>query len=346
MAPEDERERSAPVGVNPSRQFISVVTPCFNEEENLPELFSRVRNTMKNVDANYEHIVIDNASTDGSRSLISGECETDPRVKAIFNLRSFGHIRSPFHALLQANGDCVISLAADLQEPPELIPDLLERWEKGSKVVLLQRKSAEERGIKQLARQTYYWLLGLMSSHSVVKGATGSGAYARSVIEFLKGLEDPYPYLRGLVIEAGFPVETVSFHQPLRVAGRSSNRFFALYDMAMLGFTTSGRTPLRAVSFIGYAVGLCSLLTAIYFLARKLVSWDSFQLGLAPLAIGLFFLAAVQLISLGIIGEYVGNIFVRQRNIPLVIEESRLNFDVGSKVGHSKRIEGVDGLES
>jgi len=317
--------------------YLSVVTPCFNEEENLPELFNRIRKVLDPLDLEYEHIVIDNASTDKSREIILEACQRDKRIKAIFNLKNYGHIRSPFHGLLQASGDCVIGLASDLQEPPELIPELLAQWCNGAKVVLLTRKSADERGVKQLARRAYYRTLKLISSHEVVLGATGAGLYDKRAIDYLRSIDDPYPFLRGLVTEAGFPIETVTFHQPLRTAGQSKNQFLTLYDIAMLGFTTSSRLPLRAVSFIGYFIGALSLLTAAYYLVRKLLSWDSFELGLAPLATGLFFVGAIQVISLGIIGEYIGNIFVRQRRLPLVIEERRVNFvadDISPKYDH------------
>lgn len=306
--------------------LISILTPCFNEEENLPKLFDRVRNVMSGLPVRYEHVVIDNASTDRSRDIIEAECAADPRVKAIFNMRNYGHIRSPYHGLLQVRGKCVISISSDLQEPPELIPELLMRWAAGAKVVLLSRESADERGPKQFARRAYYRLLNWSSSYEIVQGATGAGLYDRAVLEYLKRLDDPYPFLRGLVSEAGFPVEVVKFHQPLRSAGRSKNNLMTLYDMAMLGFTTSSRTLLRAVSLVGYVIGGVSLLTAVYYFIRKLLQWDSFQLGLAPLATGLFLLGAIQIISLGIIGEYIGNIYVRQRRLPLVLEERRINF--------------------
>jgi glycosyltransferase involved in cell wall biosynthesis len=307
--------------------FVSIVTPCFNEEANLPALFSRVRTIMHGLPFSYEHIVIDNASTDSSRSLITAECHSDARVKAIFNMRNYGHIRSPFHGLLQANGDCIIGIASDLQEPPELIPELLSRWTNGAKLVLLRRESASEPAWKQFGRSVFYRILNWMSPYEVIPGATGSGIYDRSVMEYLKALEDPYPFLRGLVSEAGFPIQIVKYHQPSRNGGRSKNNLSTLYDIAMLGFTSSGRVPLRAVSFVGYTIGVVALLTGFYYLLRKLFQWDSFQLGLAPLATGLFFLGSIQLISLGIIGEYVGNIFMRQRRLPLVIEDRRLNFD-------------------
>ena len=282
---------------------------------------------MVRLGVSYEHLVIDNASTDNSADILRDEAALDSCLRVIVNVRNFGHIRSPFHAILQARGECVVLLSSDLQDPPELVPELVARWQGGSPVVMLVKDNTEERGPKAWGRRAYYRVLGKVSEAQLVPDATGAGLYDRRVIEYLRGLNDPYPYLRGLVAESGFPVGTLGFHQPLRSAGKSSNNFASLYDMAMLGFTTHSRTPLRLVSFFGFVTAAMSLLIGFVYLVRKFSDWDSFELGLAPLATGLFFLGAMQLIALGIIGEYVGNIFLRVRDLPLVVESERLNFE-------------------
>lgn len=309
-----------------SQVLVSVVTPCFNEESNLRDLIERVRRSVGNSGFDYEHILIDNASTDSSADILREEAARDPRVRVILNVRNFGHIRSPFHAMMQTRGDCVILLASDLQDPPELIPGLLSKWQEGSSVVLLVKESTEESGLMAFCRKTYYRLLRRASATPQIEDATGAGLYDREVIKYLKSLNDPYPYLRGLVAESGFPIARVAFNQPLRKAGKSSNNLATLYDMAMLGFTTHSRTPLRLVSLVGFLFAGVSSVIGIYYFIRKLTDWNSFDLGVAPLAVGLFFFGAVQLISIGIIGEYIGNIFQRIRQLPLVIERERINF--------------------
>jgi len=308
--------------------LVSVVTPCYNEVENLLELVSRVQTVLKSLDYDFEHIVIDNASTDGSQSLLRELALKHEHLRVIINARNFGHVRSPFHALLQARGDCVILIVADLQDPPELIPTLVSHWEAGFQVAFLVKNETEERGVMRWGRRIYYRLLQRLTTSEIVADATGAGVYDRSVVNYLKQLNDPYPYVRGLIGEMGIPIAKVPFVQPLRVRGRSKSSFAGLYDLAMLGFTTHSRVPLRLASLVGFAIAGLSLLTGVVYLCRKLFDWSSFDLGVAPLAIGLFFLGAVQLISLGILGEYVGNIFLRIRNLPLVVESERINFPI------------------
>ena len=307
--------------------LVSIVTPCYNEESNLAELISRIRSVMATLGVDYEHIVIDNASTDSSMQILRAESARDPRLRVILNVRNFGHIKSPYHALMQARGDCVIIMAADLQDPPEVIPSLYSRWQSGAFIVMLVKETTEESGLKAVGRRIYYRIMNRISDSDLVANATGAGLYDRTVVDYLKSLNDPYPYLRGLVAESGFPVQRVGFDQPLRRGGKSSNNFGSLYDNAMLGFTTHSRTPLRLVSLLGFTFAGLSLLLGLVYFVRKLSDWDSFQLGLAPLSIGLFFFGAVQLIALGILGEYIGNIFLRVRGLPLVVEAERINFE-------------------
>ncbi len=308
-----------------AKPLVSIVTPCFNEASAVCELAERIRNSCSLMGIEYEHLIIDNDSTDGTQEKLLELASADVRIKVIFNNSNFGHIRSPNHALLQAQGDAVVLLASDLQDPPELIPDLINRWRAGAEVVFLVKRSSAESRLISLFRKVYYRILGRMTRVPLIPNATGAGLYDRSVIEVLRSVDDPYPYLRGLVVELGYHIETIPFDQPARLSGKSKNGIPQLYDMAMLGFTTYSRTPLRLMSATGFALAALSIIVGGVYLVRKLMNWDSFDLGLAPIAVGLFFLGAIQLICLGILGEYVGNIFLHVRRHPLVIERERIN---------------------
>lgn len=307
--------------------FLSIVTPTYNERENVDELVSRVRAACALLPIQYEHIVIDNQSTDGTWNALLQLAARDDRLKLIRNERNYGHVRSPYHGLLQASGDAVILLASDLQDPPELIVHLVEKWQLGSKVVFLVKRSSAEARWLSLVRSLYYRALGKITSAPLVPDATGAGLYDRSVIELLASLNDPHPYLRGLVVELGYPIAQVPFDQPRRERGKSKNGLGSLADLALLGFSTHSRAPLRFMSIVGFCLAALSLLVGILYGIRKLLDWDSFDLGLAPIAVGLFFLGAVQLVCFGILGEYIGNIFTYVRKHPLVVEAERVNFD-------------------
>ena len=306
--------------------LLSIVTPTFNERENVEELVSGVRHACSQLEMTYEHIIIDNNSADGTWDALVQMAAGDPHLKLIRNERNYGHVRSPYHGLLQASGDAVILMAADLQDPPELIVDLVQEWQHGSKVVfLVRRSSAESRWVSSL-RRLYYRMLGKMTSSPLVPDATGAGLYDRSVIDVLASLNDPYPYLRGLVVELGYPVAQVPFDQPRRERGKSKNGLRSLADLALLGLSTHSRAPLRFMSLMGFSLAALSLFIGLLYGIRKLLDWDSFDLGLAPIAVGLFFLGAVQLVCFGILGEYIGNIFTYVRRHPLVVEAERVNF--------------------
>lgn len=274
----------------------------------------------------YEIIFIDNASTDETVSLVKKLGSRDPRVKIIVNARNFGHIRSPYHGLLQCGGDAVISIASDLQDPPELINQFLMEWESGEKIVLAVKESSDEGFFWRKLRSGYYKFVTRISDAPLVKNATGAGLFDKAVIDELKKLHEPYPYFRGLIAELGFKVHTVPFHQPLRNGGRTKNNLFTLFDMAILGVTTHSLAPIRLLTFLGLLTGLASLLVALGYTIAKLVFWNTFQLGLAPLIIGVFLLGSIQIFLIGLIGEYLANIQRRQRNMPLVIESERFNF--------------------
>jgi glycosyltransferase involved in cell wall biosynthesis len=309
------------------KKLISVVTPTFNEVENLKELSDRITAVMAlHPQYEYEHIIIDNASTDGTVELIRDLSAKNPRIKAILNTRNFGHIRSPFHGLLQAGGDAAILIASDLQDPPEMISELLEKWEHGFKNVMAVKKTSSESKLMFAIRRRYYKWLDAISDVKQIRDATGSGLYDHVVIEQLRMLRDPYPYHRGLIAELGFPVATVLFDQPRRIRGVTKNNFLTLYDMAMLGITKHSKMPLRIMTLLGFITATASLIAALVLLVLKLAFWDSFDAGVAPILISVFFFGAIQMLFAGILGEYIGNIFTQVRNLPLVVESERINF--------------------
>lgn len=309
------------------RKLISIVTPCYNEEANIDELHQRIVEVMGRLNYDYEHIFIDNCSTDNSIVKLRGLAAQDPRVKLILNARNFGHIRSPYYALLQARGDAAVLIASDLQDPPEMIEEFVKKWEEGFKTVMAVKPESEESRLMFIARRAYYRFVTRISEVPLVQNATGAGLFDRAVLDILKKIDDPYPYFRGLLCEIGFPIATVPFKQPRRLRGITSNNFYTLYDIAMLGITNHSKVPLRLMVMGGAALAGLSLLAAFAFLVAKLMFWNSFQIGIAPLLISLFFFSSVQIIFLGMLGEYLGSVHTKIRNMPLVVEAERVNFD-------------------
>lgn len=306
---------------------ISVIAGCYNEEGNLREFYERLVAVFSQLPGySYEIVLADNCSTDRSREILREIAAQDPHFKVILNANNFGHIRSPFNALLQATGDAVVALCSDLQEPPELILEFVKQWEAGYQVVCgVKPKSLENPLIFQL-RRIYYRLLASCSETPQIQNFTGFGLYDRKVINAVKQFNEPYPYFRGLISEIGFKRTEVPFVQAARQHGKTKNNFFTLYDMAMTGFVNHTKLPLRMAAFAGFLLASLSLLVALSYLIYKLTFWDTFTLGLAPIAIGLFFFSSVQLIFIGIIGEYISAIWTQVKNKPLVIEEERINF--------------------
>ncbi|WP_456292382.1 glycosyltransferase family 2 protein [Pseudomonas sp. AK106] len=309
------------------RKLISIVTPCYNEEANIDELHQRIVEVMSRLDYDYEHIFIDNCSTDNSIVKLRALAAQDNRVKLILNARNFGHIRSPYHALLQARGDAAVLIASDLQDPPEMIEEFVKKWEEGFKTVMAVKPESEESRLMFIARRAYYRFVTRISEVPLVQNATGAGLFDRAVLDILKKIDDPYPYFRGLLCEIGFPIATVPFKQPRRQRGITSNNFYTLYDIAMLGITNHSKVPLRLMVMGGALLAGLSLLAAFGFLIAKLVFWNSFQMGIAPLLISLFFFSSVQILFLGMLGEYLGSVHTKIRNMPLVVELERVNFD-------------------
>ena len=306
---------------------ISIVSGCFNEAGNVEELMARVARAMSSLPQyDYEQIIIDNASTDGTQEILRKLAAGNPRLKVILNARNFGHVRSPYHGLMQASGDAAIYLASDLQEPPELIPEFVKKWEEGASAVVGIKDSSDESSLFFAVRRFYYFLVEGLAEIKTIQNFTGFGLYDRAIVEYCHTVADPYPYFRGQISEIGLPVEKVSYHQPARKRGITKNNFFTLYDVAMLGITNHSKVPLRLAAMLGFALALLSLLVAIAYLICKLVFWYSFPVGTAPMMIGLFFFASVQLFFIGIIGEYVGAIHTQVLKRPLVVEKERINF--------------------
>ena len=309
-----------------NRRLISIVTPCFNEEGNVEELHRRIAAQMAEFPHyDYEHIYVDNASTDDTVAIIRRLAARDSRIKAIVNNRNFGIIRSSNHGLLQAHGHAVINMASDLQEPPELIGEFLRRWEQGWKVVVGIKPDSHETAPMFLLRRLYYATIGRIADVKLIPHYTGFGLYDREVIESFRRIDDPYPYFRGLVADMGYRHTEVPYTQPTRKRGITKNNFYSLYDMAMLGITSHSKVPLRLATMAGFGLSAVSLLIAFGYLMLKLFRWEEMSFGIAPILIGFFFFASVQLFFIGLLGEYILQIHTQVQKRPLVVERERIN---------------------
>jgi polyisoprenyl-phosphate glycosyltransferase len=313
--------------------FVTIMSPCFNEEASVEELWRQVRLVMEHLPPRdgepytYEHLFIDNASTDGTVDVLREICKSDKRVKVIVNTRNFGHIRSPYYGLLQGQGDAVITLVADLQDPPTMIKDFIGWWEQGYKVVVGVKRTSQESRVMFFVRRRYYWLVDRLSEVPQIRNFTGFGLYDREVIDTLREIDDPYPYFRGLISELGYARVEIPYSQPSRKSGISKNNFYSLYDLAMFGITNHSKVPLRIAAIAGFVLSVVAVLIAFAYLVLKLAWWDTFDLGLAPLVIGVYFFGGVQLFFIGMLGEYIGSIHTQVYHRPMVIEKERINFD-------------------
>jgi len=308
-------------------KLISVVTACFNEEDNVRPLEEEIRAVFAGLPQyRYEHIFIDNSSTDRTQSILRELAAEDPRVKVIINTRNFGPVRSPFHGMIQGKGDAVIGISADFQDPPSMIPELLACWEKGFRVVLAVKTESEESRLVYRIRAAYYELLTSLSDVQLIRQSTGFGCYDAKVIEVMRQINDPYPFLRGLVAEIGYEVALVPFRQPKRRHGKSKLSLYTLFDVAWLGIMNHSKVPLRMATLLGFVGAAVMLVLAIGYLVAKLVFWNQFSLGIAPILIGFFLFSSVQLFFVGVVGEYIGAIFTQVKNRPLVFEKERINF--------------------
>ncbi len=310
---------------------ISVLVPCYNEVENVEPMSFAIVNvldeTLKQYD--YEILFIDNCSTDGTREKLEKICAGNKKIKAILNVTNFGQFNSPFYGMCQTTGDCTISMCCDFQDPVELIPRFVEEWEKGHKIVSGIKTSSRENPLLYFLRSMYYKVIKNMSDTQMIEHFTGFGLYDRTFINLLKELDDPIPFLRGIVAEYGhgFNRIEIEYEQAKRRAGKTHNNFYSLYDAAMLSFTSYTKVGLRLATFLGFISSGISLLIACIYLIMKLVNWDNFQAGNTPLIIGVYVIGSLQLFFTGLLGEYILNINTRVIHRPLVVEERRINFE-------------------
>lgn len=309
---------------------ISILVPTYNEKENIAamadSLTGLMQSTLNRYD--YEILFIDNCSTDGTRDILENICKKNKKIKAIFNVTNFGQFNSPFYGMCQTTGDCTVSLCCDFQDPPELIPAFVDAWEKGHKIVSGIKTASKESGFIYFLRTCYYKLIKNMSDVKMIEHFTGFGLYDKTFITLLRELHDPIPFLRGIVAEycSGFNMIEIEYEQPKRRAGKTHNNFYTLYDATMLSITSYTKIGLRIATLLGFAIGFLSLFIAVVFLILKLIWWDNFSAGYAPMMIGIFFLGSIQLFFIGFLGEYVLNINTRIINRPVVVEEKRINF--------------------
>ncbi len=310
------------------QKTISIVSPCYNEEDNVLEFYRQIKDVaQKFPQYQFEYILIDNASTDKTVPLLKELASKDKNLKIIVNSRNFGHVRSPYYALLQAKGDAVVLLNSDLEDPPQLIEEFIKKWEEGFKIVKSVKTNSKENPLMFLVRKFFYFLLDKLSEIRLTRNFNGFGLYDKVVIDTLRKIDDPYPYLRGLISDIGFEAATVPYVKPIRKKGRTKNNFYTLYDVAILAITNYSKVPLRLATILGFMMSFLSLCVAIGYTVYKLSHWEEFRLGMAPVVVGVFFLGSVQLFFIGIIGEYIGNIFTQVKKRPLVIEKERINFD-------------------
>lgn len=317
-----------------AKKTLSVMIPTYNEEENARPIYEAVRDELqKSCPAyDYEILFIDNKSTDRTRSIIEEICARDKHVKAIFNSKNFGQFNSPYYGMIHTSGDCTITICADFQDPVELIPKFVAEWEKGYKIVIGKKTRSRENPVMYFLRGCYYKIIRKMSSVEMIEQFTGFGLYDKSFIQTLRDLHDPTPFIRGIVAELGPERKEIEYEQPRRRAGKTHNNLYTLYDAAMLSFTSYTKVGMRLATFLGFGIAMVSFVVALFYLVAKLLFWQSFTAGYAPMMIAVFFMGGVQLVFLGFLGEYVMSMNARVMNRPLVIEEKRLNFDADARV--------------
>jgi len=311
-----------------SRKTISILTPCYNEEANVLSVYNQVREVMARIDRyDYEHLFIDNSSTDNTVAILKSIAAEDKNVKIIVNSRNFGHVRSPMHGFLQCRGDAVIGIVADLQDPPPMIADMIREWEKGAYCVLGIKRTSEEHSLMFWLRRQYYRLVERLSSIETIQNFTGFGLYDRKVVELVRSFADPYPYFRGMIAEIGLPTVKLLYDQPARRFGVTKNNWYTLYDIGMLGIISNSKVPLRLAALAGFIGASISFLIALAYLILKLFFWSTFSFGLAPILIGVFFISSLQLVFMGVMGEYVGSIYTQIQKRPYAVEIDRVNFE-------------------
>lgn len=309
------------------KKQITIVAPTYNEEESVHHFFERVSGVIKNI-SNYkfQFLFIDNASTDKTVRILKELAKTNKQIKIIVNTRNFGHIRSPYWGIIQSQGDATIYLASDLQDPPELIPQFIDAWEKGFKVVLGVKPESKLNFINHQLRKVYYKLLNKISDVVIIKNSTGFGLYDKEVLNEVRKINDPYPFLRGIIAELGYEAKQIPFVQDRRFKGHTKNNFYTLYDIGMLGIINHSITPIRIASLVGFLIGCISLIFAFIFIILKIMYWNTFPLGISPIIIGMFFMFGLILIFIGFLGEYIGSIHTYLQKRPVVVEKERINF--------------------
>ena len=311
-----------------SEKTISILTPCYNEEDNVLNLYNQVREVMVGIGKYaYEHVFIDNSSKDNTVAILKSIAAQDKNVKIIVNSRNFGHVRSPMHAFLQCRGDAVIGIVADLQDPPGMIADMVREWENGAYCVLGIKRTSEEASLMFWLRRQYYKVVDRLSSIETIQNFTGFGLYDRKVVELVRTFDDPYPFFRGMIAEIGLPTVKLLYDQPNRKFGVTKNNWYTLYDIGMLGIISNSKIPLRLAALAGFMGASVSFTIALIYLVLKLVFWSTFSFGLAPMLIGVFFISSMQLLFLGVMGEYVGAIYTQVQKRPYAVELDRINFE-------------------
>lgn len=309
------------------KKLISIISPSFNEEANIEELYRRVIKAVEALpELEFEYLFIDNASTDRTQEILRNLASKDRRVKVIINTRNFGHIRSPYWGIINTKGEATIYLASDLQDPPELIPEFIKQWQAGYKIVLAIKPVSSTNSIMNYVRKAYYRLLDKLSEVSITKDATGFGIYDRKVLDHIRVINDPYPFLRGLICELGYEIKTIPFNQPRRLRGISKNNIYSLFDIAILGIVSHSMVPIRVASLLGFITAAISILAAFILLLVKLLFWESIPIGYAPMGIIIFLIFGILLFFIGMVGEYVGVIHNHVQRHPIVVEKERINF--------------------
>ncbi len=310
-----------------NKKKISIVSPCYNESQNIEKLYARIISAISNIqEYNFEILFIDNASEDDTVDKIKSLIINDKRVKLIINIKNFGHIRSPYWGIMQANGDAVVYLASDLQDSPEYIPDFIKIWEKGWLVVMAVKKESELSYFNKKSRELYYEFLDKISAHKTIKNATGFGLYDRRVIEEVRMVDDREPFFRGIVSELGFNVYELKVLQRKREFGASKNNIFTLYEYAIIGVVNQSIVPIRLMSIIGFVTAILSFSLGLFYIVKKIIFWDTYKLGISPTLLPIFFMFGIQFIFMGIIGEYLRILVIKAKNRPVVVEKERINF--------------------
>jgi glycosyltransferase involved in cell wall biosynthesis len=308
------------------KKLISIITPTFNEEGNIEKLCLKISEEILKTDYDYEHIVIDNDSNDKTVEILKKIAIKNKNLKIIINARNFGHIKSPIHGMLQCKGEAAILMSADFQDPPEMISKYIAEWKKGYDVVLGQKENTKDNLFTNVIKKNFYKFIKSISEVPLMLDTTGAGLFDRKIIEQVRLIDDPYPYFRGLISEITSNIKLIKFDQPKRLTGKTKNNFYSLYDIGILGVIKHSKIPLRIMTVLGFFTSIISIFISLVFLFRKIFFWDSFDLGIAPLIVGLFGIASIQIFLLGFIGEYVMNILTQTRKLPLVVEKERINF--------------------